>query len=262
MQDKEISSLKEQYQEEWDFYFSNVDDIFSSIAVDLGLIKIAPVKTQPNVLWIIIKMNDPRTDGLSSSGEFEVLSAIEDILVENIKADFEATHVGRLTSNGYRDIYFYVGETTHVEKTISEAMLQFPDYEYEYGTKLDEEWNGYFNFLYPSPWQLQSIQNRRVIDNLEENGDSLIKERPVDHWIYFKSQTDREAYLAKVTEEGFMVISQEFIAEMVDFPYSLHISRIDKVDQSSIDDCVYFLWKSAQEHNGDYDGWETSIETN
>jgi regulator of RNase E activity RraB len=44
------------------------------------------------------------------------------------------------------------------------------------------------------------------------------------------------------------------------FPYKLHISRIDNVDFDSVDEYVLDLWEFANECNGDYDGWETSIE--
>ena len=43
------------HKEEWDFYFSNVDDKLSSLFVDLGLHNIAPIRDKPNVVWISIK---------------------------------------------------------------------------------------------------------------------------------------------------------------------------------------------------------------
>src|SRR5690606_39452416 len=57
------------HQEEWEFYFSNVNDKLGSIFVDLGLRKVAPLTDKTNVVWISIKMNTPREDGLSSQEE-------------------------------------------------------------------------------------------------------------------------------------------------------------------------------------------------
>jgi hypothetical protein len=54
------------HQEEWEFYFSNVNDKLGSLFVDLGLHKVAPIADKPNVVWVSIKMNKPREDGLSS----------------------------------------------------------------------------------------------------------------------------------------------------------------------------------------------------
>src|SRR5690606_35277255 len=63
------SQTKVGYQEEWEFYFSNVNDKLGSLFVDLGLHKVAPMTDKPNVVWISIKMNNPREDGLSSQEE-------------------------------------------------------------------------------------------------------------------------------------------------------------------------------------------------
>ena len=78
---KDTEEPRQVYKPDWDFYFSNVDDKFSSIAVDLGLRKIAPIEDQPNLVWVTINMNNPRPDGLSSNEESEILGDIEDAIV-------------------------------------------------------------------------------------------------------------------------------------------------------------------------------------
>ncbi len=259
--EKELSKqTKIGHQEEWEFYFTNVDDELGSIFVDLGLKKIAPLKDKPNVVWVSIKMNNPREDGLSSQEESAILGEIEDALVDKIISKYNSTFVGRLTSAGDRDLYFYFGETTLYDKTISEVMVAFPKYQFDYGTKEDKDWSGYFDFLYPLPQQFQSIQNRRVIEQLEEGGDKLNKEREVFHWIYFKSENDRKKFLEKIKNDNFSIVDKEYNKSWGEFAYRLQIKRVDKVDQNSVDEYVIYLWKLADEIGGDYDGWETSIE--
>ncbi len=97
---------------EWDFYFSNVDNKLSLLFVDLGLYKIAPIEDKSIFVWISIKMNNALGNGLSSSGEDESLEKIEDKLVAKLYSTIYSTYVGRLTSNGNRDFYFYVEDTT------------------------------------------------------------------------------------------------------------------------------------------------------
>ena len=248
------------HEEEWDFYFSNVDDVIGSFYVDLGLIKIAPINDKPNLVWVSLKMNNPREDGLSSNDEFDKLREIEDRLNEFISSKHNSIYAGRLTSNNHRDFYFYFGDTTLYDNTISEAMVAFPSYSYEFGIKEDKEWELYLEFIYPNPRQYQSIQNRRVVENLESNGDTLTKRRQVDHWIYFKTQDDRQNFLTKIKDEGFQIINQATIKESTDFPYTLQIARVDNVDLDSVNAYTLSLWELAGEYNGDYDGWETSIE--
>jgi uncharacterized protein (TIGR01619 family) len=256
----EVQGDNVSYKEDWAFYFSNVDDVIGSFYVDLGLSKIAPATDKPNLVWISVKMNNPRDNGLSSSEEFDALSAIEDRLQEFIFRNHSSIYAGRLTSNSKTDFYFYFGDTALYDKTISEAMVAFPSYTYDFGIKEDAEWNSYLNFIYPNPRQFQSIQNRRVIDNLEKNGDPLTKARRVDHWIYFKTHTDRAEFLDKIEQLKFDIVSKDKKTSSGDSPYKLHISRIDNVDIDSVDNYVLELWEKATECNGDYDGWETSVE--
>jgi uncharacterized protein (TIGR01619 family) len=249
------------YKEEWDFYFSNVDDVIGSFYIDLGLLNIAPVSDKPNLVWIALQINSPREDGLSSNEEFETLKAIEDRLQTFILSKHKAIYAGRLTTDGHRDFYFYMGDATLYDKTISEAMVAFPSYSFDFGIQEDTQWKQYFDFMYPNPRQYQSIQNRRVIDQLEKHGDPLTKARPVDHWIFFKTEADKEKFLSKISDDGFTIITNNYDKELGETPFRLHISRIDKVDYNSVDDYALELWELAEECNGAYDGWETSVES-
>src|SRR6478736_3672724 len=91
------------HTEDWDFYFSNVDDIIGSFYIDLGLAKVAPQSSRPNLVWISVKMNYPRKDGLSSNEEFNTLSEIEDRLQSFIVSRHQAVYAGRLTINNNRN---------------------------------------------------------------------------------------------------------------------------------------------------------------
>lgn len=247
------------HEEEWEFYFSNVNDKLASIYVDLGLYKVGPISDKTNICWITIKMNQPRHDGLSSNEESETLFKIEDEIVPKIKSKNNSVYCGRITSDGDRDLYFYVSDTTLIQKQIEEIKLKFPNYNFDFGTKNDKDWDGYFELLYPNPEQYQRITNRQVVDNLEKHGDKLIKEREVDHWLYFKTKDDRENFLSKIKDEKFEIADKE-IDKTLEFPYKLRIKRVDKVDIESVNEYAILLWRLANECNGEYDGWETSIE--
>jgi uncharacterized protein (TIGR01619 family) len=256
----EVPSSNPSHEEEWDFYFTNVDHILGSFYVDLGLAKIAPLNDKPNLFWVSVNMNNPGQDGLSSKEELNTLAAIEDKLQEFIIGKHNSIYAGRLTTDGRRDFYFYIGNTALYDKTISESMIAYPSYTFDFGIKEDRLWESYFNFMYPNPRQFQSLQNRRVVDNLEKNGDTLTKARQVYHWIYFKTDNDRKTFLSKIENLNFNIISENEETSFGNFPYKLHISRVDNVDLNSVDDYVLSLCQLAADCNGDYDGWETSIE--
>lgn len=254
-----ITNEEMKYQEKWDFYFCQVDNEKGSIYMDFGFKDVAPIKKLPLAYWFTLSMNNPRTDGLSSSVESEKLFEIEDGLLKILSNKIDFKYVGRLTNHSKRFFYFYVADTVLIDKLISDYMVKYQDYKYELDYKSDKDWEIYLNFLYPSPKEYQSLMNRRVIDNLEKNGDKLEKPREVDHWIYFKRKEDLELFLDKIKDDGFTVVTNSFNKDYKEYPYTLQIKRVDKVDWSSIDEYVLCLWELANETNGDYDGWETQI---
>ena len=255
------AETKAGYQADWAFYFTNVDDKLSSIATDLNLARVAPIKGQESVVYVSIKMQDPKEDGLSSNEEADKLWEIEDkIIAEFDKHKLVYTFAGRLTSNGSRDLYFFGEDTILMEKHISSSMASFPSYEFDFGHKPDNEWSGYFDFLYPLPRQMQAIQNRRVLEQLTNGGDDLTKEREVFHWIYFKTKKELNQFEIFTKNQGFKTLKKGKAANADKYGFVIQVSRIDKVGYNEIDTYTLELWERAKALNGDYDGWETSIE--
>ncbi|MCD7971947.1 MAG: DUF695 domain-containing protein [Candidatus Azobacteroides sp.] len=248
------------HKQEWDSYLTHVDQVIGSIMLDLGLYEIAPLKDRSTCIWLAVTMNNPREDGLSSNEESKTLYEIEDELVSNLVKKHNAVFAGRLTSNKVRSFYFYVNDPTSYDRTIASCMNKFANYSYDYGKKTDKDWEGYFDFLYPLPEQYQSMLNRRVIHNMEKNGDDLVTPREVDHFLYFKSDKDMGAFLAAIEDKDFKIINKGKKEDASDeYAYQLNISRTDKIDYQSIDEYVLDLWHLARENNGIYDGWGSVI---
>ncbi len=265
---KKKDAVKKQvsHQEQWEFYFCNIEHKLASVYVDLGLAESAPFESKSELFWVSIKMNVPKEDGLSSEEEAKSLWMIEDLLVNKFVNKHDAIYAGRTTSDGFRTLYFYLENRLDCEKTIATLMENFSQYAYDCGSKTDKGWNVYFNFFYPSPRDLQRIGNRRDIEQLEKNGDNLTKEREVFHWLYFKTESDRANFLKKIENDNFTVVA-EFLSQASDnekvkseFIYGLQIKRKDKVDYENADKYLIYLWELAADCNGQYDGWETSVE--
>lgn len=245
----------------WDFYFANVNGVIASLFVDLGIRDSVPNADRPWLLWTWVYFRKPRPDGLSSSEEAPILNDIEDSLTKAGKETAEAELVGRITTAGRREFYFYGPRPDEFETAVAIALKSFSDYEFDTGAKEDPEWSQYLNVLYPSPEEHQRIKNRHVIDVLEKHGDSLKKPRPVSHWAYFKSAQDRNTFIAKAVGAGFKVINQSQSDDLeADHPFGVTLERMDRVDWDSINEVTLELFRSAEQVNGDYDGWETRIE--
>jgi regulator of RNase E activity RraB len=241
--------------EEWDFYVTAVDDHPASIFVDLGLAATAPEKDRPCLLRVTVKMHVIRDDGLSDDEETETLYAIEDELFANVSRALRARYVGRLTTQGSR-VYFYYGTGgDNFAGAVSRAFKSFPNYKFLCTDEQDPDWEIYFGLLHPGALDMQSIQNRRVVERLTTSGDDLTQPRNVDHWLYFPSESSRSQFSTQVESEGFAV--EPFAAEKPDaeFGFGLRLSRSDRVDLETIDALAIDLFLRAEHCGGEYDGW-------
>ena len=191
----------------------------------------------------------------SSGEELEQFGEIEDQLIEKLTKD--EIFVGRITSNGLRDFYFYTKDKK-IETVFYEILKKHNQFKFTTAFEVDGKWNKYYSLLYPTSEEFQKIGNRSVLDNLEKGGDKLIVEREVFHWMYFKTEKERDSFLKETENLGFTMVSKDKIKD--EFPYQLQIKRVDKVDEESVNDYTIQLWKLAPKYNGNYDGWETSIE--
>jgi hypothetical protein len=244
--------------DDWDFYFCRVDDHPASIFVDLGVSTIAPLSQFPLMGHVRIYMQAPREDGLSSQAEFEALNSVEDAL-ESLQSEAEAAYVGRCTSDGCRDLYFYTRSGSDWEERVAGIMKRFPVYEFESGTRSDPAWTTYFNFLKPSDEDRERIENRRTCEVLEKNGDKLATARPVNHWAYFPNSSLRRAFSEEAQALGYDVA--ELIDSGSEDEYGVRLTAVGLPSPELIDELTLPLFRAARAHGGRYDGWETQVVT-
>jgi regulator of RNase E activity RraB len=242
----------------WDFYALRVDGEPASIFVDLGIRPHAPLSSHPHMAYVRLHMNRPRPDGLSSKEEFDALIDIEKAIEANLCSD-EVGYVGRSTSGGYRDFYFYAVTASDWQRRVDGTLSEFKHYKYETGTREDADWSTYLNFLLPGKLDRQRIENRRVCEALERHGDNLTVEREIDHWCYFQSAEAVQAFMAEVSVQGFRVRNRP-VGDEGALRFGVQIWRVDTPSYSNIDDVTLPLFEAASRHEGQYDGWECPVE--
>jgi len=248
--------------DDWDFYFGRVNDVVSSIFVDLGVRPDAPNEARPWLLWVWVTLQQPRTDGLSSSEEAPRLNEIGAALDATLSVTCGAQLVGRITGAGRREFYFYAAEPGAVDEAAKNAMQSFAGYAFETGSAFQPGWDHYLDLLYPSDTNLERMRNRRLLEALEADGDVHETPRKVDHFLYFADEEGRTSCRDTLAEIGF-AIEEEGVAEEEDaaLPYSLVVSRVDSIDMRTINGITLELARFAGEHRGDYDGWGCEVVT-
>lgn len=256
------SDLKKDFwmSDNWEMYFTTVDEEPAAILVDLGIGDDSPDSERPMLLWAWIHMKSPTEDGFASEDEEPLLTQIEDTFIDAVELTTDAVLVGRITTCGRREFYFYAKSSDGFEDTIAEAMQPYADYEYETGEHADDEWAQYFDVLFPAPEDAQQIFNRRVIEQLSDSGDTLTTPRPVDHFACFPSADERMSFIAAAKEAGCEVAGEEHDEDPdTQFPYSVSLKKVSPVDLETIDEITFELFELARENGGEYDGWGAEV---
>jgi hypothetical protein len=242
---------------QWDSYLCQGDHKLASIFLDLALQKAAPVKALPHMAYIRLHMMAPREDGLSSSEEFAQLSGLEDSLEAVLCREQSTLFVGRNTSDGCRDFYFYIDDPKDWADRVTAAMRPYSDYRYQYGTRPDIDWKTYLEFLFPPDIELQRMANSNVCYSLKDKGDTLTEPRDVRHWVYLPTESARSHFIDYAVAGGFMVQERPVIPRKLSF--GLCLSRLDIPSFGNIDQITLPLYEKALELKGAYDGWEAVV---
>lgn len=240
----------------WEFYHRRVDDEPVYISFDRDISNEVDKNKYPYMAYVRVVLNKPSEEGLSTDSEFESLVNIEDHLMAVLTKNGGAVYVGRITSGGCRDFYFYIPNENSWAAHAKIAMNHFQQYKFESGIQDDPDWNIYFDFIYPSERDWETIKSRRVCEDLQNHADTMQTEREIDHWLYFDNSIRRESFITKVKSLGYEVRSI-MEPDNVNTYFGIQVFHIAKPSPYvSLE-----LYDLALQHNCEYDGWETQVIT-
>lgn len=242
----------------WEIYITYVDDRPAVILVDIGVSAVAPLPGLSKLVWLWVYLESPDDQGFPTDEEDEMLNDVEDAITDALEG-IGTRYVGRITTDGRREFYFYASDTQPFYEVVSKAVLSVSDYQFEIDETDDVSWSHYQDVLFPTPEDFHQIRNQHVIARLQDEGDSIVKPRKVDHYANFKSETDREAFIAEAQSQGYETVSRPTLKDDAEMPYSVGLLREHAVDEQTIDEITFELFELAQKHHGEYDGWGSPV---
>ena len=189
-------------------------------------------------------MADPGPQGVGTRAEMDRLTALEDALCDRAE-QAGAQPVGRLRSQGIWQISVYGPADLPWESWVKELVgadtevQQLADPEFEY---LNE-------FLLPDAERHQWILDRRVCDQLRNQGDEASLPRPVDHFIEYE-EVAPAALLEALKALGF---------DVTDTGEGLECSKVHDVELENVHEITMALSELAEEHDAAYSGWGCSV---
>lgn len=260
--EKVIDQETAEIDEDWGVYLCNAFayDLPAVIRVNLALRDFEYTANYPKRLHLQILYKNANDSGFPTREEGEYVYSIEDAVEEIVKQHGDML-VGVVKCDERAHIFAYAKNELGYYDAISKMMSEnFPDYAYTLEVVEDEDWELYFQALYPDRYEYQSIMNMRLIEDIKSDGDSMVP-RVLEHCLLFKTEENGEAFLAKVMEDGFIKLSSEDRSnnEAIDkeYPYLLVIGREDAFE--NIDEIVWYLMDLAGEFDGEYSGWGCHI---
>lgn len=241
---------------EWEFFPCQRGKNRAFIFVDVG--GKATVEDAPTRLAKVhLKYRRPHANGLPTNEEFEAAIAIEKAL-EAFANEGSDRYVGRVTEGGYRVFYFYTSREDGVWRRFVEDLARRTSYDLAAEFRDDPQYDGYWRELYPTDDDWEVIQDLKVIESLEKNGDDGTASRQIDHWIYFPAKGAVMPFIAWAQSNGF-AHDAEYSHETDDSEYCVRLHHHGPARIESISHHTIALRRKAAELGGRYDGWEAPV---
>jgi hypothetical protein len=242
------------WTEDFDFYEGRMGDDRVMVLIDLAANRHAPLPSHPIRLQVRVAMLQPRLDGLRSDEEKDALFALEDRVVPALQQAADAIFVARVVGQGYTELIFHVPpERRAVADDAGSAVGALPPYQLEWLTEEDPAW-ALYGELYPNAYAIQTIWNRRLVEQMKRHGDQLQLSRVVDHLVVFPAQEPAVKAAEVLASRGFQVDPPRH-----DDGWRLQFHRRDSCDGDRPDQFTFEILDLVLPLGGAYDGWGSAM---
>jgi uncharacterized protein (TIGR01619 family) len=243
--------------DDWNGYHKETEDESCMVFLNLGLMQRLPVKDKTAVLEIQFCIHpDERPEEVFLLKMDQALAETASRIQEHMANRYGGIYAGRIISNARKCFYFYVSEEDSDLLSKDTVLKQPGPFECELKVRADPEWTVYRDKLYPDAREMQLLINHRMVDQLVEQGEPGNVLRRIDHWIYFKEEAQRAAFLEEIVTFDFQV-EETPSAQVDEYHYGAQIWRQERITYDAVDYVVMFLTDHAARYQGKYDGWET-----
>ena len=253
------------WEEDFDFYFSELKKARLVVALDLGAAEVAPLPSHPWKLQARINMLTPREDGLRRQQEADALFELEDRLVTAFEERLPLLYVGRIIAAGQVTLIWYAPAAVqeHLEALTEVVLADRGEYEVKLSLSEDPAWCFYFDFLFPDVYNLQVMLNRRRLMTLEDHGDDGLLPRELDHLCHFPTYDQAAKASRLLATAGFQVDEIEEAIAPSDHPeeagWTLQFQRLDRLAQGQVDDVCIKILDIILPLDGHYEGWGVTL---
>jgi len=244
-------------EETWYSFPARLGEHQGFIACNYSFSEIADNDKRNNHLVVRLAFKQPDEHGLPTPEEFPVLKTIDEQLDRTIRS-CGGIYVGRITVDRHRYFHYYVDFSEDKAMQFVQQVATEADYELQYILEQDSEKNNYWEELYPTIDDWQIIRDLKVLDALTENGDDENIKREVLHWAIFENEETATEFSCWVEQNKYRLKSME--QDEDDNIYTVHFTHTGSMVLGDITTHSKTINRKVTELDGEYDGWETSVE--
>lgn len=165
----------------------------------------------------------------------------------------EGVYAGCKTTDSWYEIYFYLKSAKGIEIKIRDVLNNF-DCTFEANAVKDKSWKFYKTQLLPDRYQQHHIQNRQIIDELIDAGDDTTKDREVEHYIVFDTNSLRAKFCGELGKNS-LTCKNVFD----DDGYYVTLSHMQNLDFVSMCEFIDNLVSLSDRFHAKYIGWSSKL---
>lgn len=253
-----MSSQEE--QERWVYYPLYLLDREGSCLVNLSAPDADPTP-QPIRLTLTFQVEPSDDNRFGSSAERAELEELIVAFDAALKRACGGIWVGQLREPGTLSAFFYCVEPP-AEPTRRELELPLASKAFSIDIADDPDWQFYYDELVPSPIATEWTRNESVETALRRDGDPLTAQREIEHWAYFPDSDSAQSFIRAISTDNFSASEPEHRTgenARENYPWCVRFKRDDLPIADELAPITLHLREVAEEHRGDYDGWETRV---
>lgn len=242
----------------WEFFPCQLGEHKAFIFYNHGIREQINELDLPVCAEFCIDFKEPRGDGLPDDGETDDLTALEDRLAAEL-LQIGGVYVGRISVGGIRHFYAYVDATSAQIDALAAKLTVTTPYSVKGSASSDPDKSTYWHTLYPTKADWQMIQDLKVIEKLEQDGNPLDTARRIDHLAYFDDMRGADQFKAWLEAEGFDVDWMSRPDDKEDL-LGISFSHVCRPMLGDVTQHTYKVCTKTEELGGRYSGWGARTE--
>jgi len=187
--------------------------------------------------------------------ESELDEDIKNEIIEIVEKKPFVKYVGKRFIDGWSELYFYSMNSKNIQNDIH-AYLKDRSFKFESGVVKDTKWEFYQGNLQPSELEFFMIESQKIVDMLADEGDDISKDREVEHYVMFDTQTQMQRFIDTLESTEFKFKDEISNDEC---EYGVAVISTHNLEYKIISKAIEELISLAKKEHGFYELWSTTL---